>query len=381
MIKVAIIIESTSSGVGKHVLDLVDNILLTTDFELHLIHSLVRSDSIYLNRISKLISDKLVVTEISMSRSINLLDFFSFIKVFLYLRKNGPFDVVHCHSSKAGALGSVSAFILQYNKILFSPHGLISTGKTGFKQKLFLFFEKICAFFSTTVVASSLEEFEYSKINFKSSSTSVVYVPNGVHLPEFNLIQSNREKFRKQYSISDSTRLISSIGRLTFQKNPQLFLETALCRSITHKCNEEVFLLVGDGELSYFVKKFLEENKLQGYVLYLGYLEDISLVYSASDIYILHSRYEGMPYTLLENMAYARPVISTHVQSASQLVSQPQDFLVESNPTSISSAIDKLIDSSFRIKIGKENRDKIINQYSIDRMVSSLIQLYTENSQ
>jgi glycosyltransferase involved in cell wall biosynthesis len=378
MTKVAIIVESTSSGVGKHVLDLVDNILLATDFEVHLIHSLVRSDSIYLNRINKLISDRLIMTEISMSRSINLQDLFSFLKVFLYIKKNGPFDVVHCHSSKAGALGSVSAFILQYKKILFSPHGLISTGKSGFKQKLFLFFEKICAFFSTTVVASSHEEFEYSKINFESSNTSVVYVPNGVNIPDLNLIQSNREKFREQYSIPDSTILISSIGRLTFQKNPKLFLETALHRSITYKSHEEIFLLIGDGELSDFAKKFIKENKLKDYVLSLGFLADISLVYSASDIYILHSRYEGMPYALLENMAYARPVISTHVQSASELVSQPQDFLVDNDPASISSAIDKLIEPAVRTKIGNANRDKIMEKYSTERMISSLIKLYTQ---
>ena len=377
MRKLAIVVESTSSGVGKHVLDIIDNLLSSYDeFQIVLIHSLVRADSIYLERLNLINSHRLRVIEIPMLRNIRILDIVSFFRIYFCLVRNGSFDVVHCHSSKAGALGSLAAYLLNCPKVLFSPHGLISSGKSGFAKKTFLLFEKACCFFSKIVVASSLEEFSYAKENFLSNGTCILYIPNGVEIPSEDKICAERLTFRNKFSISDSTLLISSIGRLTSQKNPMLFLETVLLRTKVCRDNNELFILVGDGVLSSSVDKFIEDNNLQKHILRLGFVDPISPIYSSSDIYILHSVYEGMPYTLLENMAYRKAVISTQVQSATELVSQPCHFVVESNPESINCAISALVDSGLREMVGNSNREKIRTYYSDTRMISSLAALY-----
>ena len=103
--KVMIISETTSGGVRKHILDLLFN-LDVEKYELYFAYSSKRSDEAMIKSIPKLKSRGIHLIELKyMEREINLIKEIKALKELNKIMNDISPDIVHCHSSKAGAIG------------------------------------------------------------------------------------------------------------------------------------------------------------------------------------------------------------------------------------------------------------------------------------
>lgn len=129
-------------------------------------------------------------------------------------------------------------------------------------------------------------------------NTRINFVPNGVDTKQFK--PSNCKKLlRINFGIPEEDKIILSIGRLTEIKQPLKLIEVF---SVIEKKMENVTLVIaGKGELLNEVKKLLKKNDLKK-VIFLGYVdqEKKADLYACSDFYIMPSKYEGQPLSLLE---------------------------------------------------------------------------------
>ena len=107
---------------------------------------------------------------------------------------------------------------------------------------------------------------------------------------------------------------------------------------------------------------------------------ELTPFYESADVFLLPSYFEGLPYTILEAMAHGLPVIATNVGAIPEVIEEGiNGFLI--NPGDIddlTKKIETLITNKALIEeIGKNNRRKIADKYSMDKQVENYKNLYT----
>ncbi|MBD2101749.1 glycosyltransferase [Leptolyngbya sp. FACHB-261] len=374
--KIAQIIEATGGGTGRHVLDIVDGLHARGGHELHLLHSLNNADATYRNRLQQP-RPWLHTNEVDMKHPISpVADAVAALKLADYLRKKGPFDAVHLHSSKAAAVGGLAARLAGVPQIVFTPNAFVSMGKSGYKKAAFQKVEGICARLSHRVIAVSPEERNYAIFNGVASAQQVILIPNCIQPPDITLDREDRARLRAEWGIGENTRVIGSIGRFILQKDPALFIETIARRAIRYTAQEEMYIMGGTGDLEDEVKSLIARRGLEGRVKLIGFRTDMDAVLSSLDIFVLHSRYEGMPLTILEAMGHALPVVSTDVPGVSEPLEEGGIVVEIGNPIALDHALDRLADADVRKTMGELNRARVKARYSISFMIDCLLKVY-----
>ncbi len=104
-----------------------------------------------------------------------------------------------------------------------------------------------------------------------------------------------------------------SIGRLTYQKGFDILLKSI---SIVRELYPNVFLtIVGDGELRNYLIRLSNDLNIQNSVNFVGFQNNPYPYIKYSDLYVLSSRWEGFPNTLLEAITLNKKVVSTNCKS------------------------------------------------------------------
>ncbi|MDZ4876205.1 MAG: hypothetical protein CLLPBCKN_005625 [Chroococcidiopsis cubana SAG 39.79] len=105
-----------------------------------MLYSSARADASFQKELLHFSNIGVRLQEIQMSRNINLVSDWKTIQAISnYMRENGPFDIIHCHSSKAGVTGRIASILNgMSHKTLYTPNGLatLSTEAVGFKALL-----------------------------------------------------------------------------------------------------------------------------------------------------------------------------------------------------------------------------------------------------
>jgi 1,2-diacylglycerol 3-alpha-glucosyltransferase len=140
----------------------------------------------------------------------------------------------------------------------------------------------------------------------------IIYIPNGVDIELFK--PSDKKRFlRKKFKIAPENVVILSLGRLTQVKQPLQLIEIY---SLIEKKKSNVSLVIaGNGELLASAKKLATEKNLSS-IIFLGYVDhkkEAPDLYACSDFYIMASKYEGQPLTLLEAISTGLPCIVSNI--------------------------------------------------------------------
>lgn len=231
--------------------------------------------------------------EVSMTREITpIQDFKSTVALFKQIRKIKP-DVIHLHSSKAGVIGRVASKAYPKAKLYYTPNGysFLREDVSNFKKSLFRIIEKwINKMFGGVTIACGDTEFEYAQKIGKA-----LLVRNGVEINSvYKFKQQNSDKNKNQF-------VVGTMGRLSPQKNPDLFNKIAL------KMPEVKFIWIGDGELSNLITA--TNIEVTGWMPREKALETVNQF----DVYIQTSLWEGLPFTIIEAMILEKPIIANNV--------------------------------------------------------------------
>jgi glycosyltransferase involved in cell wall biosynthesis len=122
-------------------------------------------------------------------------------------------------------------------------------------------------------------------------------IHNAIDTEKFAFKKSQRLMKRKELNIENKL-VIGHIGRFHFQKNHEFLLKIFI--EIYKNRKDAVLMLVGDGELFKDIKSKVELSGLNEHVLFLGSRNDIAELLHAMDIFVFPSRYEGLPFVLVE---------------------------------------------------------------------------------
>jgi glycosyltransferase involved in cell wall biosynthesis len=130
-------------------------------------------------------------------------------------------------------------------------------------------------------------------------------------------------------------------------------------------------LFVGDGAERARVEKLAGDLGLDASdVRFLGFRNDVADILAASDFFVLPSRAEGLPLSILEAMSRALPVVCTAVGGNPELVSEgEQGYLVPvDDPGALAAAMGRLVaDEGLRRQLGEAGRARVASEFSFER--------------
>ncbi len=215
------------------------------------------------------------------------------------------------------------------------------------------------------------------RIGFLKQKTLVVY--NGVEINK----EKNTASTEGIFNFEKDSVIISLVGRISRLKGHKWLLETYL--KYAKEMNNVKILFVGSPVIGqeYYLKEIEEivkKNHLTNTVKILPFQKDLSQVWSITDIAIMPStEAESFGLVAIEAMLANKPVIgSNHGGLTEIIVNNETGFLVEpNNEKQLSESLQKLIENEdLRKKFGNAGYQRAINQFSIDKYVSSIEKLF-----
>ncbi|HSR07377.1 MAG TPA: glycosyltransferase, partial [Bryobacteraceae bacterium] len=212
--RVLLVIEATLGGSGRHVLDLADG-LLTSAHEVHLVYSPLRADESFLSRLAILRTERpgFYCQAVSITREVSISDISAYRALTRYIREQGPFDVIHAHSTKAGLLARL-LLNTQGAGMVYTPHGLMTLDPqlTGLRRRAVSVLESMLAHGSDAIVSVSISEHACA-IETGIRPKKLVVIPNGIRTLSINLQAQQRCSLRASLGLSADTVCIGFVGR------------------------------------------------------------------------------------------------------------------------------------------------------------------------
>lgn len=224
---------------------------------------------------------------------------------------------------------------------------------------------------------------QHAAKNWKLDQTRLVVIPNGIEIDRWK----NAIPFtRADLDLPSDAIMLFSAGRLDVQKGMDILLEAF--GKVAPEWPRLHLVIAGEGPL----RKELELHKgtqspANGRVHFLGQRNDIPRLMASCDLFVLASRWEGMPNALLEAMATGKPCVATNVEGSSELLGYGQagehaqrGWLVPINdPETLAEAIDKAISSETRsTEIAKSAQAYIEKQLTTQATISAYDFLYRQ---
>jgi len=304
-------------------------------------------------------------------REINpIRDIFVFFQLFCFFRKN-KFQVLHTHSSKAGILGRWSGWLAQIPVRLHTVHGWgFHDKQTLFFRRLIILLERLSAKITTRLITVSQQNTEKGLSNKIGKRSQYLTIYSGIDLNRFKPIKGDKKEI---LNISDKTEVIGTIGRLTEQKNPLLFIQMASL--LLQKKDDLYFLFVGDGPLRQVVEREIERLHLNGRVKLAGLKKDVIPWLACIDIFVLPSAWEGLPRVLLQAMSMEKPVIATKTDGIVEIIKDKQNgrLLETVDPQIWTQAVLELLeDPSISKRYTKEAKQMLSSKFSDVKMGDEL---------
>lgn len=276
----------------------------------------------------------------------------NYIETLKYL-KNNSIDVVHCHMTLMNFIPLIAAKKLKVPIRICHSHNSDVRDKKFFVRIIENLLKKICKKNATHLIACGIDagKYMYGKKKF-------VVLNNALDLDKFKFDIKNRKKIRKKYHIKDDEIVIGHIGRFTKQKNHKFIIE--LFNELNQNSDKYKLILIGDGELKLEVEELVRKYKLDEKVIFTNIIDNTNEYYSAFDIFILPSLWEGLPVVGIEVQVNGVSCIFSDNIDKKVDVTQTVTFLPIDNINAWNDEMQKIF-AKKKFLIRKDNIDIIKN--------------------
>jgi glycosyltransferase involved in cell wall biosynthesis len=236
------------------------------------------------------------------------------------LLRQRPFDVAHTHTAKAGVLGRMAARHAAVPRIIHTYHGFpFHEFQSRSRRGAYVAIERrlgritdVALCVGTGVAVEAVRRRLVAPERIRTIGVAVEGVA-GAELPAH--MPGARDRARRALGIPAGATVVGAVGRLTYQKAPEDFLSI-----IDHLGRTGVVgVWVGGGELAEHVSR-LARGKLAGRIVLAGERADVPEILPAFDVFVLPSRYEGLPTAVVEAMVCGIPVVATAVNAVADVV-------------------------------------------------------------
>lgn len=363
------VLEPGGGGSGRHFLDLCQG-LRARGHAVHAVYSPMRADRRFVEELASL--DLAGMHAVAMKRLPALSDIAAWWAIRAVMRRTGPLDIVHGHSSKAGALCRIRLPGPHVPRV-YTPHafrtmdpGLGAVGRAAFGA-----IEKMLARgFTDRLICVSADEHSHA-CALGMPRGRLTTIVNGVATPPAGA----RDALRAGLGIPDDALVFGFVGRLTPQKAPERLVAAfdILAGAVPHAR----LLMIGDGEMRDALRRRMNACR---HAPRIHLTNDFSgpQAMAAMDVLVAPSRYEAMSYAMLEGAAAGKPLILSDVAGASTVLTDGENGLLVANdddPRHLCNAMLSLSDPGRLARHADAARARS-HRYGLTRMIDETEAVY-----
>ncbi|MFH0943848.1 MAG: glycosyltransferase family 4 protein [Planctomycetota bacterium] len=290
--------------------------------------------------------------------------------------ENGP-PIVHTHSSKGGILGRLAARAADVSDVVHTIHGFGHPACSNLvTRQLALQAERHVSQHTRCFVAVSKANLERGRSLNLFRNSRVELIRSGFDLGRFRARIVDRAEARQRLGLEPESPLIGTVACFKPQKDLQTFVKTA--GAMRSAIPDARFLIVGDGDSRPDLERMIGAAGLRPAFSLLGWRRDVPEILPALDVFVLTSRWEGLPRSLVQAMACGIPVVSTSVDGVLDLVTHMETGLLArpGDHLGIARGISDLIrDEGLRHRLAA-NAAPLVDQFDLGTMIAKLEALY-----
>lgn len=315
-----------------------------------------------------LAADGFEVHEIAMRREPGRGDMAAARALWRLDRQRG-YDLVHAHSSKAGAL--VRAALPSRSRLIYTPHCFAFAAPFGRGRTLaYRAVEQALLRRAAAVVAVCEWERRLGLRYLRGASGRMRVIYNGVPVSECDPAPELLE-------FKGDLPLAGLVGVLRPQKDPLSAVRAAA--SLPAEAGRVA--IVGNGELAGAVTREIDRLDLGDRVRHFGFDRGVCAYLEAFDVLVLSSAWDAFPLSTLEAMAAGVPVVATDVGGVGEAVVDGETgrLVAPGSPESLGRALEELLgDAGLRKRMGARGREIHRRRFGVERMVDRVAALYEE---
>lgn len=308
----------------------------------------------------------------SFCHPISPLDLVTFFHL-LWLIKSHGFDIVHTNSSKPGLLGRLAARLLKVPLILHTAHGTaFQENQAPLLKRLYILLERWgnSLGHKTVFVNNSDRERCLAMHLLPSSKAITIYnaLPPDVAKRLYEIAAAR--------TIPDKDVIIGSTIRFSEQKNVIRLISCA-CRACIHSPKLR-FIILGDGEHYELCKAIVHSCNMENRIILPGWDSDVVQWLKVFNAFVLYSRWEAQPFSIIEAMSAALPIIGSDIPSIRELVDDDTGYLVPLDNDDALVEVFTSMAQEFRpaYNKGMAGQQKIGSICSYQGMVAAYLELY-----
>ncbi len=230
--------------------------------------------------------------------------------------------VVHTHSSKAGILGRAAAAAAGADAVVHSIHGFgFHDGQSAPVRGLYIALERMASRWTDAFVAVSEENIRTGVAARILTADRCRLIRSGFDTERF--LGGSRERGRRIIGVPEGAPVVGTVAVFKPQKAPLDFV--AVARRVAGEIPGAHFAMVGDGELRPAAEEAAAAASLSGRFRFLGWREDVQDLLKAFDVFLLTSRWEGLPRVVPQALLAGIPVVATSVDGTREIVDDGVD--------------------------------------------------------
>jgi len=287
--------------------------------------------------------------------------------------------LVHTHSSKAGILGRLAASRAGVHHIVHTAHGF---GHPAFAHPLArglaVFLERLVARNTSRIVCVSNANIDEGRSLRLFGAAGVELIRSGFDLETFRHPGISREDACRALGLDPARPVVGSIACLKPQKAPVDFVQVAA--RVREQVPDVQFVLAGDGEQRADVEQRARQLDLHETFRLLGWRDDVERVLPAFDVFLLTSRWEGLPRAVVQAMCAGIPVVATAVDGDTDVIRDGDTgFLAPAGAVEVLAqrTVGLLGSADLRSSVA-EAAQHVTSEFALDEMIRRLEALYDE---
>ncbi|MFC9969660.1 glycosyltransferase [Spirillospora sp. NPDC127200] len=292
----------------------------------------------------------------------------------------GRFDVVHTHSAKGGVIGRLAAARAGVPRIVHTWHGFpFNEFQSRPRRSVYIRLERVAAKHTDAFLAIGSETVTTALRLGLATPERVRLSWPAVDVAAYAVAPGSRAQARRRLELPLGVKVVGSIGRLTFQKGPEIFVRALA------ELPEDVFgLWVGGGPMADGLVRLTARLGLTERMRWLGHRDDVAELLPAFDVMAMASRWEGLPCVLVEAIGAGVPLVATAVPSNQDLVLAGETGMLvrPEDPGQLATAVSVLLDDpAAAARMAARARDRVGDRFSPRHLGGQLDDVYRGSSE